>query len=186
MGGVARWAEWCLGLTIPAFFLSSALFVDAVAHDIGVLAFVLLVAWVGSRVIPLIPAAFVVRLAAFVMAVTVPYLLLIAASSGAGVRPLLYAFFVLIVLGIALCLRFGRERRLEISTLDWLVVIVVGLIPHLPALRHNGYGIVAIAALILFYASDLLLGARNRAVPHLFKAGLLGALAVLAVRGLWP
>ena len=185
-GGVARWVEWCLGLTIPVFFLSSALLVDAVARDIGVLASILLIGWAGSWVIPLIPAAFIVRLAAFVVAVTAPYLLHMAASLGAGMRPLLHAFFALIVLGIAVCIRFGRERRLAISTLDWLVVIVVGLMPQLPALRDNGYGIVAIEALILFYASDLLLEARNSAVPHLFKAGLLGALAVLAVRGLWP
>jgi UDP-GlcNAc:undecaprenyl-phosphate GlcNAc-1-phosphate transferase len=186
LGGLGGLGERLLLLAVPGFFLFASLVVERVPADIGWLALILLNALVAAMVFPWVPLGPVERLAAFVTAVTTS--LMVEASGGLGQegRRYLHLFFGLVAVAIGLRLRFADRRDFQVNTLDFLIVILVIVVPNLPVVRETGYGIVAIEALILFYACDLLIVERAKRQLDLLRVGLLGALGIFAVRGVWP
>jgi UDP-GlcNAc:undecaprenyl-phosphate GlcNAc-1-phosphate transferase len=185
-GGVARAALQLLTLAVPAFFIFAALAASHVPADVGWLALIMVNALFAVLLVVKRWLVTTERLIAFVLAVTAPFFVEGAGWLSNTDRLALHAFFVLLATAIALRLRFADKRSFEINVLDLLVVLLVLLVPLLPALRQRGgYGAVAIEALVLFYACDLLLIDRTGRLD-LFRLGLIGTLWIVAVRGLWP
>lgn len=170
-------------LLVPALFLVGALGTPEVGTDIGILAGILLVALIsapafGPQIGPLIP-----HLTAYVVVVTVVYLL---NRDGwmAGICPYcIPVFFGGLALSTAVWMRFS-SRRFSINPQDILILLVVTAVSSLPSPELHDLGLIAIESLLVFYAIEILLeDQRHR--WDILRISLLLTLGILMVRGLW-
>jgi UDP-GlcNAc:undecaprenyl-phosphate GlcNAc-1-phosphate transferase len=98
---------------------------------------------------------------------------------------LAYLYYLLLAVGIALAIRYSSVRNFEVTPLDYLVVLIV---IALALLSEGGYANPALVRLvvqliILFYAAEVAIKHMNSRW-NLFTTSVLGALAILSLRGL--
>jgi len=88
---------------------------------------------------------------------------------------------------VLLRLRFWRERRFEITTLDVLVVVMALVLPNLPGLHGapSNLGLSIAKLVLLLYAAEMLVGQSERTRAWFWASSAL-ALGVLALRGIVP
>ena len=67
---------------------------------------------------------------------------------------------------------------------NYVFILIVAIVPQMPAVRELGIGLMVIEALLLFYACELIFGEQARHW-RLFRLAVLVGLATLAVRGIW-
>jgi UDP-GlcNAc:undecaprenyl-phosphate GlcNAc-1-phosphate transferase len=182
---LTRRVPWLvLGTAVPALFVAGPLLADTVPADIGWLALAVLVLLVVA-LLPGRSVGFAERLAAYALAVVVAYLVEFSPVLKACCATPLHGIFVLLAVMILIWMRFADSRGFRINGLDVLVMVIVAVVPQIPLVRTTGLGVVAMEALVLFYACEILLVSEARRWD-LFRAGLLAGLAILAIRGLWP
>ncbi len=167
---------------LVALFPVAALLVEGVTPDIGWLALLIgtmLMLALFSKALPLITLT---RLAAFVLAVCLTYLVEMHGLA-AGLDVYWFrAGLVLIAFGIALKLRLGTDG-FQINGLDVLVVLVIAIVPNMPFVRELGLRITVIETLVLFYACELvLIELADR--WNVWRISLLASLAILVIRAL--
>jgi UDP-GlcNAc:undecaprenyl-phosphate GlcNAc-1-phosphate transferase len=173
-----------LGTTIPLFFVLGSLAAQTPSHDIGILAAVLLFALTASLLFKVVPAYTPEHLSAYTAAVAVVYLLgkSPAITNNCGLcLPLLYAGIALVA---ATYVRFS-EDKFRVSAFDLLVVLGAIAAPSLRTVGLEELGIVALQAIIVFYALEILFHADVRRWDAL-RVSVIVSLSVLAFRGLVP
>ena len=81
---------------------------------------------------------------------------------------------------------FLFDDRLDRAFFVWdlLIIFVVALVPQIPAVADTGLGVVAIEALVVIYAAEILIVEKPRTWDSL-RWGLLGALFIMSVRGMF-
>ena len=173
-----------LKILVPLVLLSAAIIATDVKKDMAILAAMLLGVLVVSLIINSRSTGFIEKAVAYIVSVMAVYLL--PANSGLDNSYILMNWvFALLVIAFALRVRFSHEKTFQITPLDYLVIILVILVPNLPEahLQDSDMGEMAVKLIILFYASEAVIGLKSRKWDFM-RIGTLGALAILAIRGL--
>jgi UDP-GlcNAc:undecaprenyl-phosphate GlcNAc-1-phosphate transferase len=105
-------------------------------------------------------------------------------DSSSEIGNIINILFVLMVIAFALRLRFAYEKTFQVTPLDYLVIILVIIVPNLPEthLEDSSIGEMAVKLIVLFYASEAIMGLKARSWD-LMRIGTLGALAIVVYRG---
>lgn len=178
---------WVLSVSVPLFLVGGALMAPAVSVDVGVLGAALLAALlaviaiaVWLRPIPVFP---VERLCAYTAAVVAVYFF----SQPEGLRELcplclpgVYGMFAL----SAILWARSAASEFQVSTLDLLILLGALAAPALQGLGLQALGVLVLQVVVVFYAVEILRQERTRHWDAL-RLGVISALAVLGVRGLW-
>jgi UDP-GlcNAc:undecaprenyl-phosphate/decaprenyl-phosphate GlcNAc-1-phosphate transferase len=160
-----------IATTIPADFTRAAL----------VLFVLLLVRLLAGYRLPFLP----LRLVVYVAIVFIVYLMnTYQPVYLAGTDPVTYAFFGLLMAGIALTIRYANGSGFNVTPMDFLVVMAV---LALAVMANKGMvdanmTAVALKTIILFYGAELILG-RMRQRWNIFTVSVLVSLLVIGVRG---
>jgi len=170
---------------ISAFLIAGALFSTAIPVDftlaaIALLALLLLRLVIGSGIwyLPL-------RLLSYVTVVFVVYLLnTYQPALLSGFDPLTYIFFGMMVLAIALSIRFEQASEFNVTPMDYLIALVVLGMAVLARSNIVDSVMMAIAlkTIILFYGCEVIL-TRLESRWNLFTVAVLAALLIITVRG---
>jgi UDP-GlcNAc:undecaprenyl-phosphate GlcNAc-1-phosphate transferase len=173
-----------LSTVVPLVLVLGAFSVPFVPRDIGFLAALLLAVLLAVLLARPLPFVLVERIAAYVTAVAVTYL--IEQSGGpvdlcAWCVHLVYGFLAIVV---AVWVRFSSER-FAVSTLDLLILLMVLIAPAMSGFGLRDLGVVALESVVLFYGIEVLLQERERRWDPL-RMGIIAALAVLAAKALLP
>ena len=102
----------------------------------------------------------------------------------AGTDPVTYAFFGVLITGIALTIRYANGGGFNVTPMDFLVVMAVLAIAVLAnkGVVNASMTAVALKTIILFYGAELILG-RMKQRWNLFTVSVLASLLVIGVRG---
>ena len=180
---VTAWA--CVSLYVLAIGLTSTTISADVAWLAGGIAALLLVAALRFEPHPSIER--LAHGAVFVAMVMVVYLDHIEPARLPLFKALKLVILPLLSAAVVVRIRFARERRFAVTTLDVLVVFLALVLPNLPGLSRapSNLGVSIGKLIILLYAVEMLTGHSERVRAWLWGSTAAG-LAVLAVRGLWP
>jgi UDP-GlcNAc:undecaprenyl-phosphate GlcNAc-1-phosphate transferase len=93
--------------------------------------------------------------------------------------------FLMLAVTVLVRLRFWRERRFEVTTLDVLVIFIALVLPNLPGLRAapGNVGLSLVKLVVLLYAVEMLTSHSAR-VRRWLWASTAAAMGVVAVSGL--
>jgi UDP-GlcNAc:undecaprenyl-phosphate GlcNAc-1-phosphate transferase len=170
---------------ISAFLVAGALFSTTIPLDftfsaIALLALLVLRLMIGSGIwyLPL-------RLLSYVTVVFVVYLLnTYQPAQLSGFDPLTYIFFGIIVLAIALSIRFEEVGEFSVTPMDYLIALVVLGMAVLARGNIVDSAIMAIAlkTIILFYGCEVIL-TRLESRWNIFTVSVLASLLIISVRG---
>ena len=157
---------------------------SGVTQDIGWLALMLLILLLGALRWRWMPTLYADRLAAFGASAMLVYMV-----SGQGPPLILglslfHTTLLLIIVGIALWLRFGTDNQFQVNALDVLIALVVAIVPHVPVVQENNLGSLIIETVVMLYACELILNRRKRG-RDVFRLATVASLTVLATRGLF-
>jgi UDP-GlcNAc:undecaprenyl-phosphate/decaprenyl-phosphate GlcNAc-1-phosphate transferase len=182
-----RWANviaWCC---FAVYLLGTALTTTAVSKDVAWLALglALLLLMARFRLGPANVAERIAHGSVFVVAVMGVYLDHIEPTKTAAFVAAKWVLFPVLVIAVVMRLRFWRERRFEITTLDVLVVFLALVLPNLPGLQQgpSNLGLSVLKLVALLYAIEMLLGHSARVRRWTWSISAAG-LVVLALRGL--
>ena len=102
----------------------------------------------------------------------------------AGTDPVTYAFFGVLMSGIALSIRHANEGIFNVTPMDFLVVMAVLALAVLAnkGIVDAGITAVVLKTIILFYGAELILG-RMKQRWNVFTVSVLVSLLVIGVRG---
>lgn len=171
-----------IGVVLPLLLLAGTVLAPAVSRDIGWMALLLGSVLFVALLVRAVPFFTFERLGAYLAGILVVFLI----ETGEGAVWLtwgLHAAVLVLTLALAVWVRFAGQRAFQVNTLDLLVIFVVALVPQLPMVAEASLGLVALQALAVIYAAELLMVERQRCWDPLRISVLLG-LGVLAVRGL--
>jgi UDP-GlcNAc:undecaprenyl-phosphate GlcNAc-1-phosphate transferase len=170
---------------LAIFLLGGALFATHIPRDVSVAAAVLFLLLLLRLAAGYRFWFLFLRLIVFIAVASVAYLLELYPP------PLLYThgelayfYYLLLAVGIALAIRYSSVRNFEVTPLDYLVVLIV---IALALLSEGGYANPALVRLvvqliILFYAAEVAIK-HMKSRWNLFTSSVLGALAILSIRG---
>jgi UDP-GlcNAc:undecaprenyl-phosphate/decaprenyl-phosphate GlcNAc-1-phosphate transferase len=178
-GNVIAWARRIHGL--PDRSPASP---PAISRDVAwlALALALLLLAVLLRLVPLRVAGGLVHAAVFVTMATAVYLDHVRARPSWRPLPAKWVLFPVLALAVVMRLRFWRERRFEITTLDVLVVFLALVLPNLPGLQGapSNIGLSVAKLVVLMYAAELLIRHSERTRAWLWVTTPRWRLACLA------
>jgi UDP-GlcNAc:undecaprenyl-phosphate GlcNAc-1-phosphate transferase len=94
-------------------------------------------------------------------------------------------YVVILAIAFAVKVRFSRDKSFQITPLDFLVILLVLVVPNLPEFSVNGIeiGVAAFKLIVLFYACEAVLNIISRPWD-IFRLGLAGSVLITVVRGL--
>ena len=103
------------------------------------------------------------------------------------VLPISYAGLGLILLGIALMIRYNQRGKFKTTPTDFLIIIAVVILAILSSQGAIDTSLTAITlkAIILFYATELVLS-RMTSRLNVFTLSVLFSLSIISIRGLYP
>lgn len=172
-------------IVVPVLFVGIALTTNDVSRDIGFASIVMfslvLVILLWNRG----PFDLLERLAIYVTAAFVGYLVEVSPASVDHYRFVEALLFLILAVAVALWVRFSGRGRFETSPLDFLVILFAVLFANLPdwAFQNDAMGDVAVKLIIFFYAIEVLLSGTTP-LRNVLSYGTLGTLLILGVRGL--
>jgi UDP-GlcNAc:undecaprenyl-phosphate GlcNAc-1-phosphate transferase len=175
-----------VGVIVVALLLGSALACSHVTTDLGLAALACLAFFAARLVLPRVVAGVFDRLAVYVTAAFAVFLLATTATLpdlfGYSPLPFVYA---LLAVAVAFAVRFSDAGRFTVSSLDFLVIVLVVLLTIVADVAEGDpiYVKIALQLLIVFYACEMLL---FRAAFYWWSVRLASvvALAVFASRAL--
>jgi UDP-GlcNAc:undecaprenyl-phosphate GlcNAc-1-phosphate transferase len=171
-------------LAIPAWFVVAPLLADSVAPDIGWLALALLAGLLFLLSVRRLPFFAFERLTVYAVAAASVFLVETSPGLIEAVGPVLRGFFVLLVVLIALWLRFGGRRAFRFNAMDFLIMAMMVALPNIPGVKETGLGVVAVETLVLFYAAEIIITDHPRGWDSL-RYGVITALVIIAARGVF-
>ncbi|UHD16253.1 glycosyltransferase family 4 protein [Thiocapsa bogorovii] len=171
-----------LSLTVPLCLVIGALSVQSVEPDIGVLAGALFVVSLAVLAIRTKSAFFLERISAFTAAVIVVYLVAHSPHLIDICEPCLLVFFGGVALLGGLWTRLSSSG-FRVSTLDVLILLAALTAPMLRGLGLGEIGLQVLAAIVLFYAIEILIQEREGPWDPL-RFAVPATLAILVVKSL--
>lgn len=172
-----------LKVVVPLLYIIAFVFTEHVQVDMAVLAtfliFVLLVAF-GFK---LARADMLEKAVVYIVSVMAVYLMPISDSQH-DLHNISNSLYLIVAIAFALRVRFSLDKTFQITPLDYLVIIIVIIVPNLPEahLGDSDIGEMAVKLVIMFYASEAILGLKARGWD-LMRVGTLGALSIIMFRG---
>jgi len=173
-----------LKVLVPLLLVISTLIATEVEKDMAVLAAFLLIVLLMSSVINASGNGVIEKAVVYIVSVMAIYLLPASGYEFDNYN-IINWLFALLVIAFALRVRFSHENTFQITPLDYLVIILVIVVPNLPEahLDDSGFGEMAVKLIILFYASEAVIGLNIRKW-NLMRIGTIGALSILVIRGI--
>jgi len=167
---------------VPLIFILSVILATDVKHDMAILATFLLVVLLGSVLVSSSVSGILEKAVVYVVSVMAVYLLPIDDGELVGSN-IVNWFFVLLVVAFAFRVYFSHEKTFQITPLDYLVIILVIIVPNVPEvhLEDSDMGEMAIKLIILFYASEAVMGLKKNNW-NVLRIGALTALSILVIR----
>jgi UDP-GlcNAc:undecaprenyl-phosphate GlcNAc-1-phosphate transferase len=172
-----------LFVALPGWFVLGPLLAESVAPDLGWLALALLVGLLAVLLVRRVPFFALERLTVYSVSVMSVVLVEASAKVVGGCGPCVHGFFLALAVLAAVWVRFGGRGVFAISTMDFLVVAMVLVLPNIPGVRETGLGVVAMEALVLLYASEIVITDHPRGWDSL-RIGAMLSLTIVALRGL--
>jgi len=183
---VTRLEGYLIRGLLAVFLLGGALFSTQIPRDVSVAAAVLFLL-LFLRLIAGYRFWFLfLRLIVFIAVASIAYLLeLYPPAMLIAYGELAYVYYLALAIGIVLAIRYSSERNFEVTPLDYLVVLIV---MALALLSEGGYANPALVRMvvqliILFYAAEVAIK-HMRSRWNVFTSSVLGALAILSIRGM--
>jgi len=169
---------------VPLLLVLSAILAIDVKQDMAVLAVFLLIVLLGSVLITTKVSGILEKAVVYVISVMAIYLLPVNGSELVSSKIVSW-FFVALVIAFSLRVYFSHDKTFQITPLDYLVIILVIIVPNLPEahLGDSDLGEMAVKLIILFYTSEAVMGLKKNNW-NLLRLGTLMTLSILAVRGL--
>jgi len=169
---------------VPLILLASAGFATDVQRDMSILAVLLIALLLGSLFFRNQSGDLLEKAVVYIAAVMAIYLMPMAQDE-LEINNIINMLFIILAMAFGLRVRFSHEKTFQITSLDYLVIILVIIVPNLPEahLGDSRIGEMAVKLIILFYASESVMGLSPRGW-NLMRAGVLGALAIIAIRGI--
>ena len=171
---------------ISLFMVTGAFLATRIPNDFTIaamaLSVLLLVRLLGSYRLAFLPLRLLVYVAiAFVVYLTNIY----QPEFMTGADPLTYGFFGLILVSIALAIRYANGGSFNVTPMDFLLVLALLALAVLASKGMVDLTMTAVAlkTIILFYAAELILN-RIEYRWNVFTVSILGSLLVIGVRGL--
>jgi len=168
---------------VPSLLVLSVILANDVKQDMAVLAVFLLIVLLGSILVSSAITGIFEKAVVYIVAVMAIYLLPVDSIELVGSN-IINWFFVVLVIAFSLRVYFSHEKTFQITPLDYLVIILVIIVPNLPEahLGDSGMGEMAVKLIILFYTSEAVMGLKKNNWD-LLRLGTLTALSILAIRG---
>ncbi len=173
-----------LMLVVPMLYVFAFVLAEQVTTDMAILAGLLIVIMLVA--IKFKPGRAEILEKAVVYIVSVMAVYLMPLSDGHfDVHNIINALYLLIAIAFALRVRFCNDKSFQVNPLDYLVIILVIVIPNLPEvhLEDSGIGEMAVKLVVLFYASEALMGLKSQGW-NLLRIGTLVALSIIIFRGI--
>jgi UDP-GlcNAc:undecaprenyl-phosphate GlcNAc-1-phosphate transferase len=192
-----KWVQWLsstgvlekvpsvlLKLGIPIFIFFTVLIPEKIEQDIGYLALALSI----ILVFLILYSAFVSmteKAVAYVLCALSVYLLESNISVILEYTEIINIYLIILAIAFAVKVRFSAVRTFQITPLDFLVVLLVLLVPNLPELSTSEFplGEAAFKLVVLFYTCEAVLNIVSRKWD-IFRFGILACLMLIAARGL--
>lgn len=172
-----------LQLIVPLILVVSVLFAEEIEADMAILALLLLLLLFGCFAVRARDTGIVEKAVVYIVSVMAIYLLPVSAEGGVYYNIINFLFTVL-AFAFALRVRFSHEKTFQVTPLDYLVVLLVIIVPNLPEAHLDGSGIgeMAVKLIIIFYASEVVTGIKKQKWD-LMMIGVIGALSIIVIRG---
>jgi len=184
-----RWGNVIAWVAVSIYLIGVAAVSTSISRDVAWLALAMagLLVVVLMRLVPLRVAGGLVHVAVFVALATAVYLDHFEPVKVEAFTRLKWVLFPVLTVAVVMRLRFWRERRFEITTLDVLVVFLALVLPNLPGLQGapSNVGVSVAKLVVLMYAAELLIRHSERTRAWLWMTTAL-ALGILGLRGLAP
>ncbi|MFK5985331.1 MAG: MraY family glycosyltransferase, partial [Pseudomonadota bacterium] len=174
---------YLLKIIVPVLFVISAIFVVDVQKDMSVLALVLIIMLLVAVFIRTSRSVLLEKAVIYIAAVLAAYFLSVG-EIDEDINNIINILFYLLVFAFVVRLRFSYENTFQVTPLDYLVIILVIIVPNLPEvhLEDSSIGEMAVKLVILFYASEAVMGFKTRNWD-IVRMGVLGALSIVVYRG---
>ncbi|RDH81024.1 MAG: hypothetical protein DIZ80_12945 [endosymbiont of Galathealinum brachiosum] len=172
-----------LKFLVPFLLLIAAFLATDIQRDMSILSSFLLIIIMASILLKVASVEIIEKAVVYIVAVMAVYLMSINNSELVNYN-IVNILFVLLVVAFVLRVHFAYENTFQITPLDYLVIILVIIVPNLPEahLEDSGIGEMAVKLVILFYASEAVMGLR-KSNWDLIRFGTIGTLVVMAIRG---
>jgi UDP-GlcNAc:undecaprenyl-phosphate/decaprenyl-phosphate GlcNAc-1-phosphate transferase len=172
-----------LKILVPLLLVVSAVLAVEVEQDMLILSMLLLVVLIGALIINAGASGVFEKAVVYIVSVIAIYLLPIS-NSDLDSYNIINWLFVLLVIAFTLRVRFSHEKTFQMTPLDYLVIILVLIIPNLPEvhLEDSGIGEMAVKLIVLFYASEAVIGLKKHNC-NLIRLGTFATLSILIIRG---
>jgi len=172
-----------LMLAVPSLYVIAFTFAEEVKHDMVILAGFLIFIMLMVFSLKLKPADMLEKVVVYVVSVMAVYLMPINNVS-TDIYNMVNIIYVMVAIAFMLRVRFSYEKTFQITPLDYLVIILVIIVPNLPEahLEDSGIGEMAVKLVVLFYASETIMGLKARSWD-LLRIGTLSALMIVVFRG---
>jgi UDP-GlcNAc:undecaprenyl-phosphate/decaprenyl-phosphate GlcNAc-1-phosphate transferase len=172
-----------LMVVIPLLYISAFIFTEQITTDLAVLAGVLIFTMLIAVGLRLKAADMLEKAVVYIVSVMTVYLMPLSGGD-TDIYNIVNFLYLLIAIAFALRVRFCYENTFQVTPLDYLVIILVIIVPNLPEahLEDSSIGEMAVKLVILFYASEAIMGLKARSWD-LIRMGTLLALLITVLRG---
>ena len=172
-----------LVVLVPILFLLPVVFSPQISFDMAILAVILLLVLLGAIISRTQNIMLLEKAVVYVVAVLSVYQLMQVPLTS----PLLTVMqwlYVLLFLSFVLRIRFSHESTFQVTPLDYLVIILIIIVPNLPEahIEHEFIGEMAIKLVVLFYACEAVMGL-SASKWNLMRLGVISTLLLVAYRG---
>jgi len=173
-----------LKLLVPLLLVLSALFAIDIPSDMAILSTLLLLLFIIAIYINRPSLLLLEKAVVYVVSVMAVYLMPVG-DANLDFYNIINVLFLLLVIAFVLRVRFSREKTFQVTPLDYLVIILVIIVPNLPEvhLEDSNIGEMAVKLVILFYASEAVMGLKESSSISM-RLGVLSSLAIVLVRGI--
>lgn len=166
---IGEWAINVLSVAVPVCLMGFVALPREIPVDAGWIAAGLAIAVLGAlllrRAVP-----WVVRAALYVGSTCLVYYAEAASrATGSDVLTPVNIGLAIVAILVILTVRFAGDDRFQTTPLDYLIVLLAGVMPFLPEMTVGEVSVGALTAklIVLFFAFELLLHMRAAAVPRL-------------------
>ena len=171
-----------LKVLIPLFLVVGSLVSGRVDRDVGMLALLMSITLLVALKLKRIPFYILEKVTLFTSAASVAYLLESSPGLVSCCERYLYLLFGVIVILLAVWVRFSGSH-FRLNTMDFLVVIIMVFLPRITVNDDVSWGTIAIESVILFYAIEMLMLEGKRRWD-LLRIGMFMTLSIISIRGL--
>lgn len=168
---------------VPVLLILPIVFTQQVTSDMAILALILLLVLLASIVSRSTHTMLLEKAVVYVVAVISVYHLTYISESSSVLSAMNWLYLLLFV-SFVLRVRFSHEKTFQVTPLDYLVIILIILVPHLPEMHieNEFIGEMAIKLVVLFYACEAVMGL-SASKWNLMRIGAISTLLLVTYRG---